>query len=104
MLLDKHGTKFQFGAMKNEGCQDGNFTLKSLLHLRRQHNMDSYVIFADLVKTFDTSNHSLMILIREKFGASPKLSEAIKRLYTNLKVILKIDKEEATISQEIGVR
>jgi len=45
-----------------------------------------------------------MISILEKFGAPPKLCEAIKRLYTNLKVILKIGKEKAEISQEVGVR
>jgi len=33
-LLNKHGVKTQFGATPNVGCQDGSFTLKSLLHLR----------------------------------------------------------------------
>ena len=32
-LLDKHGIKTQFGATPNVGCQDGSFTLKTLLHL-----------------------------------------------------------------------
>ena len=48
-LLNKHGTKYQFGATPNNGCQDGNFTLKTFLHLRCQHNLETYVVFADLV-------------------------------------------------------
>ena len=55
--------------MPKSGCQDGNFTLKSLLHLRRQHSLESYVLFADLAKAFDTSNHELMVEILEKYGA-----------------------------------
>jgi hypothetical protein len=32
-LLAKHCTKHQYGATPKCGCQDGNFTLKSILHL-----------------------------------------------------------------------
>ena len=44
-LLGKHGTKYQFGATPGTGCQDGPFTFKSILHLRRQHNLPTYVAF-----------------------------------------------------------
>ena len=104
LLLEKHGTKYQFGATPKSGCQEGSFTLKSLLHLRRQHNLDTFVVFADLVKAFDTSNHELMIQILEKYGAPPKFCLAIKRLYTDLRVALKIGKERADIPQTVGVR
>ncbi len=49
-LLANYSTKYQYGATPNCGCQDGNFTLKSILHLQWQHNQDTYVVFADLVK------------------------------------------------------
>jgi hypothetical protein len=48
-LLAKHGTKHQCGSTPNCGCQDGNFTLKSILH-QQQQNQNTYVVFADLVK------------------------------------------------------
>ncbi|KAL7531695.1 hypothetical protein ACHAWF_003870, partial [Thalassiosira exigua] len=94
----------QFGATPEMGCQDGSFVLKSLLHLRRQHNLDTFVVFADLVKAFDTSNHELMIDILERYGAPPKFCNAIQRLYDNLKVVLKIGKEKAEIGQGVGIR
>ncbi len=103
-ILDKHGTKYQLGATPKVGCQDGNFTLKTLLHLRHQHDLESYVVFADLVKAFDTSNHALILAILKKFGAPPKFCSAIERLYSNLTVILKIGKEKAEINQGVGVR
>jgi hypothetical protein len=103
-LLAKHGTKHQYGATPNCGCQGGNFTLKSILYLRQQHNQDTYVVFADLVKAYDTYNHELMLKILEQYGALTKFQDSIKRLYTNLKVIVKIGKETAEIDQEVGVR
>jgi hypothetical protein len=103
-LLAKHGTKHQYGATPYCGCQDGNFTLKSILHLRWHHNQDIYVVFADLVKSYDTYNHELMLKILEQYGAPPKFQDSIKRLYTNLKVIVKIGKEKAEIDQEVGIR
>jgi hypothetical protein len=93
-LLAKHGTKHQYGATPNCGCQDKNFTLKSILHLQQQHNQDTYVVFADLVKAYDTYNHELMFKILEQYGAPPKFQDSITRLYTNLKVIVKIGKEK----------
>ncbi len=103
-LLEKYGTKHQYGATPHSGCQDGTFTPKSLLHLRRQHNQETNVIFADLVKAYDTYNHKLMIDILERYGAPPKFRNSIKRLYTNLKVTIKIGKEKCEISQDVGVR
>jgi hypothetical protein len=103
-LLAKQDTKHQYGATTNCGCRDGNFTLKSILHLQWQHNQDTYVVFADLVKAYDTYNHELMLKILEQYGAPPKFRDSIKRLYTNLKVIVKIGKEKAEIDQEVGMR
>ena len=103
-ILDKNRTKYQFGASPNVGCQDGNFTLKTLLHLCRQHDLETYVIFADLVKAFDTSNHKLILEILQKIGAPPKFCKAIERLYTDLAVVLKIGKEKLEINQTTGVR
>jgi hypothetical protein len=101
-LLAKHGTKHQDGATPNSGCQDGNFTLKSIIHLRRQHNLETHVIFVDLlVKAYDTYNHELMLKILEEFGAPPYSETASKDCTPNLKVILKIGKEKAEIDQEV---
>ena len=103
-LLPLHGTKYQFGATPNSGCQDANYTLKTLLHLRRQHNLDTFVVFADLAKAFDTTDHALITQILQRYGAPPKLVNSIERLYSDLHVTLKIGKESTDIDQTVGVR
>ena len=103
-ILAVQETKCQFGATPNIGCQDGSFTLKSLLHLRREHNLPTFVAFVDLVKAYDTANHKLMFEILNKYGAPPKLISAIERMYSELKVVLKIGKEISKIDQTVGVR
>ena len=103
-LMAKHGTTYQFGATPDVGCQDGSFVLHTAAHLRHQHNLETYVVFADLVKAYDTSNHKLIAEILSKLGAPPKFRHAIERLYTDLTVTLKIGTEKATIAQTVGVR
>ena len=49
-ILDKHGTKFQFGGTPKLGCQDDLFTLKSILNTRKNHDLPSFVAFFYLVK------------------------------------------------------
>ena len=104
VLLAKHGIKSQFGATPGVGCQDGLFTLKTLLHQRQQHNLESYVIFADLVKAYDTTIHDLLVEVLERYGAPPKICSVVRRLYTDLKVLVNLNGCKAEIEQSVGVR
>ena len=103
-LLGEHGTKCQFGATPNKGCRDGSFTLKTLLTQRKEHGQESFVLFVDLVKAYDTVNHELLIEILEQYGAPPKICSAIKRMYTDLTVRITLDGVSAEIPQTVGVR
>jgi hypothetical protein len=103
-LLELHGTRFQFGGTPTLGCQDGLFTLKTLLNAHKNHDLPSFVAFVDLVKAYDTANHDLLLKVLGKYGAPPKFVAAIKTMYTDLKVVLKIDKKITEIMQSVGVR
>ena len=70
-IIRKHGVKYQFGSTPGVGCQDGSFTIKTMLHMRYNHNLPTFVMFADLVKAFDTSNHKLMVDILNKYVCPP---------------------------------
>ena len=76
-LLELHGTKFQFSGTPTLGCQDGQFTLKTLLNTHKNHDLPSFVAFVDLVKAYDTANHELLVKILERYGAPPKFVAAI---------------------------
>ena len=103
-IIKKHGVKYQFGSPPGFGCQDGTLTIKTLLHTRNNNDLPSYVAFVDLVKAFDTVDHTLMIHILKKYGASPKLRSSITRMYQDLKVVLKIGKTKEKMSQNVGER
>jgi hypothetical protein len=102
-LLKLHGTQFQFGGTPTLGCQDGLFTLKTLLNAHKNHNLPLFVAFVDLVKAYGTANNDLLLKVLEKYGAPPKFVAAIKTMYTDLKVVLKIYKEIQEILQSVGV-
>ena len=103
-IIKKHGVKYQFGSSPGVGYQDGTFTIKTLLHTRYNHDLPTYVAFVDLVKAFDTVDHTLMLQILKNYGAPPKLRSSIARMYQDLKAVIKIGKTEETMSQTVGVR
>ena len=73
--IKKHGVKYQFGSTPGLGCQDSTFTIKTILHLRHNHKLPTWVAFANLVKAFDTSNHQLMLMILAKYWCPPNLCD-----------------------------
>ena len=70
-LLDKHGTRFQFGGTPGVGCRDELFTLKALLNAQHNHDLALYVGFVDLVKAYDTANHKLLIDVPCRYAPPP---------------------------------
>jgi hypothetical protein len=103
-LLSKCGIKQQFGGTPLVGYADGQFVLKTLLHLRHQHNLPTYVLFVDLVKAYDTVDHELLFEILERYGAYPKFVSAVRRLYDSLINKVVIGSERTEIEQTVGVR
>ena len=72
-IIIKHGVECQFVSTPGVGCQDGIFAIKTLLHLIHNHNLPAWVVFIDLVKAVDTSNHALIIAILVNYGAPTRL-------------------------------
>ena len=70
-IIRKHGLKYQFGSTPGVGCQNGSFTIKKMLHLGYNHNVPTFLMFANLVKAFDTSNHKLRVEILKNYGCPP---------------------------------
>jgi len=64
----------------------------------------SYVAFVDLVKVFEKVNHNRMLKILKRYRSLPQLCRAIKIMYRDLKVVLKIGKVKEAISKTVGVR
>ena len=93
-LLDKHGTRFQFGGTPQLGCRDGLFTLKALLNARQNHDLATYVGFVYLVKAYNTANHKLLLRILEQNRAPPNSLRQSKHYTPTTYVSSKLKKKK----------
>ena len=103
-IIRKHGVKCQFESIPGVGCKYGTSTIKTILNLRHNQNLPTWVEFSDLVKAFDNSNHTLPISIMGNYGAPPRLCPEIKRMYKKSAVKLITGKIETSIYFKVGVK
>jgi hypothetical protein len=103
-LIKKCGMEEQFGYQENTGTNDATYCLRSALQLRQEHQQDTYLLFIDLIKAFDTANHDLLFAILEKYGTPQALIDVIRRLHDNFQLKLVFDKKnQAIIDYTVGV-
>ena len=93
----------QRGSLNSKGYQDVLFFLKTASQTRREHGLSTHVLFVDLVKAFDTVNHSFLLLVLKKYGMPIELVSVIDRMYQDLKLTFNVGSAESTIPYTIGV-
>eukprot|EP00978_Attheya_sp_CCMP212_P023595 scaffold72636_cov45-Attheya_sp.AAC.2 len=98
------GIETQFGCIPGKGCADVIFSMKSALQIRKQHGVGTWAIFVDLVKAFDTVDHSLVFESLKKYGITENLIKVIAKMYKDSTVIFKSGQEMREIPYEIGVK
>jgi hypothetical protein len=95
----------QFVYQENTGTNDATYCLRSTLQLHTEHQQDTYLLFIDLIKAFDTANHDLLFAILEKYGTPRALIDIIRRLHDNFQLKLVFDmKNQAIIDYTVGVQ
>ena len=87
----------QFGVTPKVGYAEVVFLLKSILQARREMGVDTYTMFIDLIKVYDSVKHDIILLALRKMGAPEKYMKWIEKLYGDFDVILKIGREEVCI-------
>ncbi len=106
--LGKHfldvGLDEQCGGVFGKGCIDGTYNVKQALHTLSQHGADSYVIFADLVKAYDTVDRELLWKIMSRYGCPEELIFVLRKLYTDITIELKGYGKGFTIPSTVGVK
>ena len=58
--LTTFGIDEQCGSLFGKGCADATFSLKLALQALHEHNQESFTLFVDLVKAYDTFNRELL--------------------------------------------
>ena len=96
------GFNFQFGLTPKTGFLDANMTLKAILQLQRELEINSWIVFLGLVKAFDTANHELLAKLLQKFGVPPNVIRIVDKLHTDFCLQLKIGKETTAIEHLTG--
>ena len=75
-----------------------------VLQKRHEHNLDSWAVFVDLVKAFDTVDRGGMVAILRKLGVPKHFCAIITRLHTDFRVKLKVGDTDIEFDSTIGVK
>ena len=94
----------QCGFRTKRGGTDGVFTVKIAMKKRREHGLESWILFIDLVKAFDRVPREMLWLVLEKFGVPMKLIRLLKSLHANVQVKFIVNDITNTIECVIGVK
>jgi hypothetical protein len=86
------------------GCQEAQHTLKKALVLRRQHGLESYALFVDLVKVFDTVQHPLLFENLKRYRVPNSRVRVIEKMYKDCIVNCKYNNESLNIKYSTGVQ
>eukprot|EP00978_Attheya_sp_CCMP212_P047039 scaffold421192_cov59-Attheya_sp.AAC.2 len=79
------GIETQYGCIPGRGCTDALFGIKNALQQRKQHDLDTWTVFVDLVKAFDTADHQLLFKILGKYGIPPAMIKVIEKCIRTLR-------------------
>jgi hypothetical protein len=76
--LKGFGVEEQAGSTPGKGCADATFTLKTALQTLREHGQESWVIFVDLAKAYDTVSREMLWKILKLLGVPDSLIDVLK--------------------------
>ena len=90
--------------MKARGCADTTSTLKITVQNLQAADQDTYVLFVDIVKAFDSVNREMLRKILRKYGIPEETILIIEKMYTDITIKLGIEKAKALFISTSGVQ
>ena len=94
----------QCGFRPQRGCSDGIFTVKLAIKKRREHGLETWVMFLDLVKAFDRVPRQALWEVLKKFGVPPKIIRLLQSLHAHVTVEFTVCDVTHTLDCTIGVK
>ena len=90
----------QCGFRPGRGCQDVKMALKK----RREHGLETWILFLDLVKAFDRVPRELLWKVLTKLGVPKKLLRLLIALHQDVEVKFEVEGQVHTVNCNIGVK
>ena len=81
-VLDIHGLESQSGFRPHRGTSDGIFSALLTLQKRKEHNCESWALFVDLVKAFDSVSREALFMILRRFELPDHFVNILIRLHS----------------------
>ena len=94
----------QCGFLPERGCVDAVFLVKMAIKKRREHGLETFVFFLDLVKAFDRVPREMLWKVMLKFGVPQKIIQLLKAAHDQVKVKFSVDGITHIIDSIIGVK
>ena len=93
--LDQAGLipESQCGFRKDRGTIDMIFTARQLQEKCQEQNVDLYMTFVDLTKTFDTVSRDGLWKIMAKFGCPPRFIAMVRQFHDGMQARVQNDRE-----------
>jgi hypothetical protein len=88
--MEEEGLDEQSVFRANRGTIDSLFTTSISLQKRKEHNLQTWVLFVDLVKAFDTVPRDALFAVLRRYGLPNHFVNVIIRLHKNAKIKVKI--------------
>ncbi len=100
------GLEAQSGFMPGKRIVDAIFTMRVSLQKRFRFKKDTWVLFADVVKAFDTVPREMLFRVLARLGLPPKIVILVRLFYENVMLEVDLDDDGNTISikYNIGVK
>ena len=103
-VMEEEGLESQTGFRGLRGVIDGIFATTMGLRKRKEHGLETYALFIDLVKAFDTVPRDALFRVLRRFGMPDHFVDIVIRLHFGAKVKVKIGEVDSEIDSSIGVR
>ena len=104
IVMEECGMEAQTGFRDQRGTIDGLFTTYMSLHKRREHGLETWALFIDLVKAFDTVPREALFAVLRRFGIPDHFVNVLIRLHEKAVIKVKIGNVEGKVGSSIGVR
>jgi hypothetical protein len=104
IVMEEEGIDEISGFRANRGTIDDLFTISVGLQKSNEHNIETWVLFVDLLKAFDTLPRDALFAVLRRYGLLNDFVSIIIRIHKNSMIKVKICSVNSEIQSSIGVR